>query len=48
MIKAILSFMFGAGLLFLAFHWLMPMTTYKIVQWGLAEGGALLSGRGIR
>jgi hypothetical protein len=48
MIKAILSFIFGAGLIFLAFNWLMPMTTHKIVHWGFAEGQALLSGRGIR
>ena len=46
MIKAILSFIFGAGLLFLGFNWLMPMTTHKVLEWGLAEGRALLSGGG--
>ena len=44
MIKAILSFILGAGLLFLGFNWLMPMTTHKVLEWGLAEGRALLSG----
>jgi hypothetical protein len=45
-IKAILSFILGAGLLFLGFNWLMPMTTHKVLEWGLAEGRALLSGSG--
>jgi hypothetical protein len=44
MIKAILSFIFGAGLLLLGFNWLMPRTTHKVLEWGLAEGRTLLSG----
>jgi hypothetical protein len=44
MIKAILSFLFGAGLLFLAFNWLLPQTTHKVVEWGTAETRAVLSG----
>ena len=48
MIKAILRFVFGAGLLILAFNWLLPQTTHKVIGWGLAETRAIFSGEAFR
>jgi hypothetical protein len=41
MIKSIFSFFFFGTLLYLFFHWLMPVTTERIVQWGVAEVSAV-------
>jgi S-methylmethionine-dependent homocysteine/selenocysteine methylase len=37
MVKAILSFLLGAGLLILGLNCLMPKTTQKVMQWAMAE-----------
>jgi hypothetical protein len=48
MIKAMFSFLLGAGLVILGLNFLMPKTTQKIVQRGMAEVQSALGGKGWR
>ena len=48
MIKAMFSFLLGTGLMLLGLNFLMPKTTQKVVQWGMAEVQSALGGKGWR
>jgi hypothetical protein len=46
MIKAMFSFLLGAGVVILGLNFLMPKTTQKVVQLGMAEVQSSLGGKG--